>query len=90
MVAPGPRPVRSFLYVPGDQRDRLEKAFQRGADALIVDLENAVAPRKKANARIDVADWIAHDATLAETVWLRINADSPSKISKPSPSPSPA
>lgn len=77
MVAPGPGLVRSLLYVPGDQRDRLDKAFQRGADALIVDLEDAVAPQKKADARIEVADWIAHDATLADAVWLRINADTP-------------
>ena len=67
--------ARSLLYVPGDQRDRLEKAFQRGADALIVDLEDAVAPQSKAAARGVVADWIDRNAARAGAIWLRINAD---------------
>ena len=36
---------RSYLYVPGDAVDKLEKALTRGADAVIIDLEDAVAPR---------------------------------------------
>ena len=67
--------ARSLLYVPGDQRDRLDKAFQRGADALIVDLEDAVAPQSKAAARDVVAEWIDRNAARAGAIWLRINAD---------------
>ena len=35
---------RSYLYVPGDSPEKLAKALQRGADAVIADLEDAVAP----------------------------------------------
>jgi citrate lyase subunit beta/citryl-CoA lyase len=42
---------RSYLYVPGDQPDKLTKARHRGADALILDLEDAVAPAAKRAAR---------------------------------------
>ena len=38
---------RSYLFVPGDAEDKLEKAFTRGADAVIIDLEDAVAPGMK-------------------------------------------
>lgn len=75
-VARDSRQARSLLYVPGDQRDRLDKAFARGADALIVDLEDAVAPAKKAGARDTVAEWMTADIPDAGAVWLRINADS--------------
>ena len=43
--------ARSHLYVPGDQASRLERAADRGADALIVDLEDSVAPDAKATYR---------------------------------------
>lgn len=69
--------ARSLLYVPGDQRDRLDKAFSRGADGLLIDLEDAVAPGKKALARDTVAEWMTVQAARADAVWLRINADSP-------------
>ena len=37
--------LRSLLFVPGDRPDRMEKALGAGADALILDLEDAVAPQ---------------------------------------------
>ena len=43
--------LRSLLFVPGDRPDRMEKALDAGADALILDLEDAVAPAAKAEAR---------------------------------------
>lgn len=43
--------LRSLLFVPGDRPDRMEKALHAGADALILDLEDAVAPSAKAVAR---------------------------------------
>jgi citrate lyase subunit beta/citryl-CoA lyase len=62
---------RSYLYVPGDQPDRLAKAPARGADALIADLEDAVAPAGKAVARAGVRRWLS--AGFRGEVWLRIN-----------------
>ena len=74
---PVARSPRSYLYVPGDQGDRLEKAPGRGADALILDLEDAVAPQSKVAARELVGDWIRRNAATGQAVWLRITADDP-------------
>jgi HpcH/HpaI aldolase/citrate lyase family len=67
--------ARSYLYVPADQPDRLAGAPGRGADALIADLEDAVAPHTKATARKVVRDWLAGQAGTSVPVWLRVNAD---------------
>ncbi|MFD3326624.1 HpcH/HpaI aldolase/citrate lyase family protein [Streptomyces sp. NPDC058701] len=75
----GPVP-RSYLYVPGDRSEMLAKALGRGADALIVDLEDAVAPSVKDLARTRVHDWLAELAGPAEAtadprpeIWIRVN-----------------
>lgn len=68
-----------MLYVPGDRREHLDKALERGADAVIVDLEDSVAPRSKAAARTMVADWIDRNAGHGHSIWLRINADTPAE-----------
>ncbi|VXC69970.1 HpcH/HpaI aldolase/citrate lyase family protein [Sphingomonas sp. 8AM] len=47
--------LRSLLFVPGDRPERFDKAAASGADALILDLEDAVAPAAKATARAAVA-----------------------------------
>lgn len=47
--------LRSLLFVPGDRPDRMEKALGSGADALILDLEDSVAPSRKVEARTAVA-----------------------------------
>lgn len=47
--------LRSLLFVPGDRPERVQKAAACGADALILDLEDAVAIEAKAAARRDVA-----------------------------------
>ena len=62
--------ARSFLFVPGDRPDRFAKAEASGADAVVLDLEDAVAPADKARAREHVRAWIAagHEAV------VRINA----------------
>ena len=62
---------RSYLYVPGDRPDRFDKATVGGADAVIVDLEDAVAPRAKDAAREAVAAWLASSPPLP--VWVRVN-----------------
>ena len=51
--------ARSLLYVPGDDADKLAKALHRGADALIVDLEDTVPPPRKQSARAQVLAWLA-------------------------------
>jgi len=54
--AAAPRPRRSVLYMPGSKARALEKARSLAADALILDLEDAVAPAEKAAARGMVAE----------------------------------
>ena len=63
--------LRSLLFVPGDRPDRMEKALAAGADALILDLEDAVAAEKKSEARRAVAAFVA--ANPASGLWVRIN-----------------
>ena len=60
---------RSYLFVPGNRPDRFEKALASGADAVIVDLEDAVPPEGKAEARAAVARWLAPQ----HAVVIRIN-----------------
>jgi citrate lyase subunit beta/citryl-CoA lyase len=52
--------LRSLLFVPGDRPERMEKALTLGADALILDLEDSVAPGNKGVARAAVADFLAN------------------------------
>ena len=63
--------LRSLLFVPGDRADRFAKAAGSGADALILDLEDAVAASAKDTARTAVRDWLAEEASLPRIV--RIN-----------------
>jgi citrate lyase subunit beta/citryl-CoA lyase len=63
--------LRSLLFVPGDRPDRMEKALGAGADALILDLEDAVAPAAKPEARRAVAAFLHANATAP--LWVRIN-----------------
>ena len=63
--------LRSLLFVPGDRPDRREKALRAEADALILDLEDAVAPAAKPEARKAVADFLA--AHPEAPLWVRIN-----------------
>lgn len=64
---------RSFLYVPGDKPEMLAKATQRGADSVIIDLEDAVAHPNKTLARETVGAWLARQADPAAAVWVRVN-----------------
>lgn len=63
--------MRSLLFVPGDRPDRMEKALRSGADALILDLEDAVAPAAKPEARKAVAAFL--EANGGANLWVRIN-----------------
>jgi citrate lyase subunit beta/citryl-CoA lyase len=70
---PRVRAMRSLLYVPGDQPDKIDKALDRGADCLIFDLEDAVRSDKKPFAREAVGDWLVkHNSEPA--AWVRVNA----------------
>lgn len=63
--------LRSLLFVPGDRPDRMEKALSSGADALILDLEDAVVPAAKPEARRHVAAFLNSHSTAK--LWVRIN-----------------
>src|SRR3954471_24918884 len=66
--------ARSYLFVPGNRPDRFAKAFASGADQVVLDLEDAVAPEDKAQARDAVVAWAltAPPEELARAV-VRIN-----------------
>ena len=62
---------RTYLYVPGSKPDVVEKAFNSDADCIVIDLEDAVHPDKKVDARNFVAEFIAAGAT--KPFLVRIN-----------------
>lgn len=68
--------ARSFLFVPGDRPERFAKATAAGAHAVIIDLEDAVAPEDKIKARYHAKSFL--DQMTDERVIIRINgAESP-------------
>ena len=68
------RPRRSLLYVPGSNSRALQKARGLPADGLILDLEDAVAPDAKENARAIVATALADGGYGRRELVLRVNA----------------
>jgi len=64
--------MRSLLFVPGDRPERFEKAAATGADALILDLEDAVALSAKSAARAAVRSYL-RDAKRGPSLFVRIN-----------------
>ncbi|WP_326834387.1 aldolase/citrate lyase family protein [Amycolatopsis rhabdoformis] len=66
--------TRSWLFCPGDRPDRLPKAAAV-ADVVVADLEDAVAPAAKAEARAAVAQWLRSRPDLAPRTWVRVNND---------------
>jgi citrate lyase beta subunit len=73
--------MRSLLFVPGSRPERVAKALAAGADAVVVDLEDAVAPSAKDEARAAVLSELNSDGRFAvrvnplETEWGRDDAD---------------
>lgn len=67
--------LRSLLFIPGDSEKKLGKADSTGADALILDLEDSVAPQNKAAARQRVAAFLGERPARQRTsqLWVRIN-----------------
>jgi citrate lyase subunit beta/citryl-CoA lyase len=56
--------VRSYLFVPGNRPERFEKALAAGAHAVIVDLEDAVSPAQKTDAREAAARALSDSPSL--------------------------
>lgn len=75
---PGGAAARSYLYVPANRPDRLARATGRGADALILDLEDSVPAAEKDSARHLLANWLAAPGEPAGgqdcELWVRVNA----------------
>jgi citrate lyase subunit beta/citryl-CoA lyase len=67
-------PPLTWLYVPGDRPDRVEKAIASRAHAVIVDLEDGVAPAAKEQARANLADLLGERRD--KPVFVRVNARS--------------
>lgn len=66
--------LRSFLFVPGDSEKKLAKGESAKADALILDIEDSVAPARKLIARDMVRDFLAARAKQRTSeLWVRIN-----------------
>jgi citrate lyase subunit beta/citryl-CoA lyase len=67
------RPRRSALYTPGSNLRALDKAKTLAADVLIMDLEDAVAPEAKRDARIQVVNAVKAGGYGAREVVIRVN-----------------
>ena len=68
-----PRPInatlaRSWLLVNGTRTDLFDTAEQSDADQIVLDIEDAVDPKLKRSALLDVATWLQH-----KWAWVRIN-----------------
>ena len=67
------RPRRSVLYVPGDNERALDKARSLAADAIIIDLEDSVAPANKIEARHRAVAQLREGGFGTREVILRVN-----------------
>ena len=67
--------LRSLLFLPATAEHLLAKAAERGADALVIDLEDAIPPDRKAEARPMARAAVAQLAQRGATVLLRVNSD---------------
>lgn len=67
------KPIRSALFVPGNREDRIQKAPRFGADALILDLEDAVALPDKPRARATVRKMVEELGRAGQNVFVRVN-----------------
>lgn len=59
----------TWLFVPGDRPERFGKAVASGADHVVLDLEDAVAPKSKSTARAAVCEWLDANGS----GWVRVN-----------------
>lgn len=64
----------TYLFVPGNRPERFAKALASGADRVILDLEDAVSPADKPQARHAIGAWLATlDSTARASVLVRVN-----------------
>ena len=72
-MSTNPRPRRSVLYMPGANARALDKSRALPADALIFDLEDAVAPDAKENARTQVIQAVETGGYAKREIFIRTN-----------------
>lgn len=63
--------IKTWLFVPATRIDRVKKAFASGTDAVIIDLEDAVAEANKVQARKDLQ--VYYNSQDYQPIWVRIN-----------------
>jgi citrate lyase subunit beta/citryl-CoA lyase len=73
VARPAPPVWRSILYVPGNVSKFIDKAHERGADCVLIDLEDSVQPAQKPDARAMLSDTIKKVARGGADVAVRIN-----------------
>jgi len=73
-----PAAVRSYLYTPGNRPDRIAKAITTGTDAVLIDLEDSVAPSAKPAARAAAVHALRtrEGGTATPPLWVRIDSTS--------------
>jgi citrate lyase subunit beta/citryl-CoA lyase len=73
--------IRSWLFVPGDDARKHDRASSSGADALIFDLEDSVTAQLLPKARTRVRNFLAsHRERAAQQLWVRVNALASGKL----------
>src|ERR1700722_15152081 len=65
--------ARSYLFAPADSERLLDKVFAAGADAVVLDLEDAVLPSAKSRARLMLAEALNRRAISTLPIFVRIN-----------------
>jgi len=68
-----PATARSWLFAPGDSEKKMNKAMEGDADIVLIDLEDAVSPENKANARAMVHDFLRANPDQRRRLWVRVN-----------------
>jgi citrate lyase subunit beta/citryl-CoA lyase len=68
-----PAPLRAALFAPGDAPEKMRKALGAGADAVIFDLEDAVAPARKGPSRTLVAEALSGTQHSGPPLLVRVN-----------------
>jgi len=63
----------SYLFVPANRPERIDKALAAGAGAIIIDLEDAVPPQDKEAARAALAAWLLRHGAPGPHILVRIN-----------------
>jgi citrate lyase subunit beta / citryl-CoA lyase len=67
--------IRSLLYVPASSERFIAKAHERRADAIILDLEDAVAPARKEAARAQLGETVAMTRRGGAAIFVRVNSE---------------